>query len=112
MIRKSSILLPALAAFLLAASLALAGPLDKPKQDGLIGERPDGYIGFVAGEIPVDVKKLVDKTNQERRAEYEKVAKENGTSLEAVQAIFGEKLIGRQPPGTYVMTADGKWVKK
>ena len=112
MIRKSSILLPALAAFLLAASLAFAGPLDKPKQDGLIGERPDGYIGFVADEVPADVKKLVDKTNQERRAEYEKVAKENGTSLEAVQAIFGEKLIGRQPPGTYVMTADGKWVKK
>jgi uncharacterized protein len=112
MFRNSLFPLSMLAAFLIAASVALAGPLDKPKQEGLIGERPDGYIGFVADEVSADVKKLVDKTNQERRAEYEKVAKENGTSLEAVQAIFGEKLIGRQPSGTYVMTADGKWVKK
>ena len=112
MFRNSLFPLSTLAAFLIAASVALAGPLDKPKQEGLIGERPDGYIGFVADEVSAEVKKLVDKTNQERRAEYEKVAKENGTSLEAVQAIFGEKLIGRQPSGTYVMTSDGKWVKK
>lgn len=100
------------AALVLAAGVAFAGPLDGPKQEGLIGERPDGYVGFVVDEIPADVKKLVDRTNKERRAEYEKVAQQNGTSVEAVEAIFGEKLIARQAPGTYVMTADGKWVQK
>jgi uncharacterized protein YdbL (DUF1318 family) len=40
------------------------------------------------------------------------VAKQTGTSLDAVQAIFGEKLIARQAPGTYVMTSGGKWVQK
>lgn len=96
----------------LGMARAFAGPLDQPKQQGLIGERPDGYVGFVVGEVPVEVKQLVDRTNKERHAEYEKVAKQNGTSVEAVEAIFGEKLISRQPPGTYVMTADGKWIKK
>jgi len=96
----------------LTATVALAGPLDKPKQEGLVGERPDGYVGFVVDEVPADVKKLVDHTNEERKAEYEKLAKENGTSLAAVEAIFGQKLIARQPAGTYVMTSDGKWVKK
>jgi uncharacterized protein len=112
MMRRLSSLLAVLAALVIWAGVAVAGPLDGPKQDGLIGERPDGYVGFVADEIPADVKKLVDRTNKERRAEYEKVAKQNGTSVEAVEAIFGEKLIARQAPGTYVMTADGKWVQK
>ncbi len=112
MIRKVPIVLAILGATMIAAGIALAGPLDKPKQQGLIGERPDGYVGFVVDEIPADVKKLVDRTNQERRSEYEQVAKETGTSREAVEAIFGEKLIARQPPGTYVMTAGGKWIKK
>ncbi|HXV22969.1 MAG TPA: YdbL family protein [Alphaproteobacteria bacterium] len=112
MIRRVPILLSLLGALMIAPHLALAGPLDKPKQEGLIGERPDGYVGFVADEVPADIKKLVDRTNQERRNEYEQVAKETGTAREAVEAIFGEKLIARQPPGTYVMTADGKWIKK
>lgn len=110
--RKFPNLVAMLVALAMTATAALAGPLDKPKQDGLIGERPDGYVGFVAGSVPAEIKELVDRTNKDRRAEYEKVAKENGTSIEAVQAIFGEKLIARQPAGTYVMTAGGKWVQK
>jgi uncharacterized protein len=91
---------------------ALAGPLDGPKSAGLIGERPDGFLGFVTPDAPADVKALVDKTNAERRAEYEKIAAKNNTSLEAVEAIVGPKLIAKQPPGYYVMNADGSWVKK
>ena len=107
-----STLMAAAFALALAATTALAGPLDGPKQDGLIGERPDGYVGFVVDEVPAEVKKLVDRTNKERRAEYEKVAQENGTSVEAVEAIFGEKLISRARSGTYVMDANGNWVQK
>jgi uncharacterized protein YdbL (DUF1318 family) len=104
--RRVSSFLAMLAALILTAGVALAGPLDGPKQEGLIGERPDGYVGFVVDEIPADVKKLVDRT------EYEKVAEQTGTTLEAVEAIFGEKLIARQASGTYVMTSGGKWVQK
>jgi len=101
-----------LIATLLTVAPALAGPLDGPKAQGLIGERPDGYVGFVVDVVPVEVKALVDKTNAERRAEYEKIAKQRGTSVEAVEAIFGEKLVAKASPGSYVMTPDGKWVKK
>ena len=102
-----------IAALVLTLGIATAAsPLDKAKQEGLIGERPDGYVGFVVKEVPAEVKQLVDRTNEERRTEYEKVAKKNGTSIDAVQAIFGQKLIARQPSGTYVMTADGQWIKK
>jgi uncharacterized protein YdbL (DUF1318 family) len=64
MIRRASTLLSLVAALVLWAGVALAGPLDGPKEEGLIGERPDGYVGFVADEVPADVKKLVDRTNK------------------------------------------------
>ncbi len=112
MMRTFPTVLAMLVALAMTVTAALAGPLDKPKKDGLIGERPDGYVGFVVDSVPAEIKELVDRTNKDRRAEYEKVAKENGTTLEAVEAIFGDKLIARQPAGTYVMTADGKWVQK
>ena len=46
MMRRVSTLLAMLASLIIWAGVALAGPLDGPKQEGLIGERPDGYVGF------------------------------------------------------------------
>ena len=97
---------------LMLSPMAEAGPLDAPKAAGLIGERPDGFLGLVTGDAPADVKALVDKTNAERRVEYAKIATKNGTSIEAVEAIVGKELIAKQPSGYYVMGADGSWVKK
>lgn len=112
MTRTFTALGAALVTLVAIVTVALADPLDDYTQQGLIGERPDGFVGFVVDEVPADIKKLVDRINKERRAEYEKLARENGTSVDAVQALFGEKLIARQPSGTYVMTAEGVWVKK
>ncbi len=112
MMRTVTALGAMLATLAMIAGAALADPLDAYKQQGLIGERPDGFVGFVVDEVPADLKKLVDRTNEERRAEYERLATKNGTSIDAVQALFGEKLMARQPSGTYVMTAEGAWIRK
>lgn len=93
-------------------SSAWAGVLDPYKAQGLVGERPDGYAGLVPASVPANVKAQVDQINAERRAEYQKIAKEQNTSLEAVQAIFGKKLVDRTKPGEYYMNAAGQWVKK
>ncbi len=47
-----------------------------------------------------------------RRAKYQGIADANGTSLQAVEAIVGQKLIERAQPGQYVMDASGRWVPK
>jgi len=93
-------------------SSAWAGALDPYKAQGLVGERPDGYAGVVQSSAPGNVKAQVDQINAQRRAEYQKIAKEQNTSLEAVQAIFGKKLTERTSPGHYYMNAAGQWVKK
>ena len=92
-------------------SAAHAGPLDAEKAQGLVGEQANGYLGVV-GSVSADVKRQVDEINLKRRERYREIAKKNGTSLAAVEAIVGEKLIGRAKAGEFVMGADGKWRKK
>jgi uncharacterized protein YdbL (DUF1318 family) len=90
---------------------ARADELDAAKAAGHVGERADGYLGVVSG-APASAKALVDSVNAKRRAKYAEIAKQNGTPVEAVAALMGEKLIDRAPAGQYVMGADGRWKKK
>ena len=106
-----------LAALLLALGLALApavaqaGPLDDAKAAGWVGERPNGYLGVVPG-APASAEALVSDINAKRRSKYQSVASAQGTTLQAVETVAGEKLIGRATAGQYVMTASGQWVRK
>jgi len=96
---------------LLASGPAAAGALGDAKQQGWIGEKPDGYVAVVKSGAPGNVQALVNEVNAGRQAEYARIAKEQGTSPAAVGAVFGKKLIDRAPPGTYVMVG-GQWVRK
>lgn len=98
--------------FLAAAPGAWAEDLDAAKAAGLVGERPDGYLGLVSADAPPAVKQLVEQVNAKRKAKYTEIAKQNGTAVDAVAALAGAKLIERTPPGQYVMGVDVRWVKK
>lgn len=95
-----------------AGTPALAIDLDGAKAQGWIGERRDGYVGLVSGSAPGEAKALVDSINAERRAAYEAVAAQNSVPREQVEALAGQKLIGRAAPGTFVMDAAGRWIRK
>jgi len=91
---------------------AAAQSLDAAKAAGEIGERVDGYVGAVGGSPSGQIRALVDKVNSEREAQYAKIAKERGTSVQAVAQIAGKKLVERTAKGGYVMGANGQWQKK
>lgn len=91
---------------------AQALDLDAAKASGWIGERRDGYIGLVDASAPADASDLVARVNAERREAYESVAKQNGVPREQVEALAGQKLVGRAAPGTFVMDAAGRWIRK
>lgn len=100
---------------MLALPLAVASqPLDLPqaKKEGLVGERPDGLVAAVPDDPSAEVRKLVDRINEERMASYEEVAQKTDTSLEAVQARAGKQIISRLPEGHYFMDAAGRWRQK
>lgn len=92
-------------------SPAQAANLDQAKQAGLLGERADGLLGAVTSPLPADVATLMKSVNSQRMAKYGEIAKQNGTKVQAVQSIVGQKLIDRAAPGTYVNPGSG-WVRK
>ena len=95
----------------LAPAVAEAGQLGDAKAAGWVGEQPNGYLGVVPG-APASAEVLVSDINAKRRSKYQSVANAQGTTLQAVEIVAGEKLIGRARTGEYVMTAGGQWVRK
>lgn len=82
------------------------------KAAGKIGERPDGLVGAVGDAPAADVLQLVAQVNQQRRAQYAKIAAQNGTTADQVGVVAGKELTARTPAGQYVLDESGAWVKK
>ena len=66
-----------LAVLMLVALPALADTLDGARAKGLVGERPDGYVGAVVSPTP-DTQNLITTVNAQRRTKYEQIAKQKG----------------------------------
>ena len=97
--------LPALAMNLNEAMGALSGA----KARGQLGEMPNGYLGVVgSGAQAEEIARLI---NQARRAEYQRLAKENGIQLGDVEAIAGQKALEKTPSDQYIQL-NGKWIRK
>ncbi len=111
-IAKAGLALAAVALLIAAAPAAWAEDLAAAKAAGQVGERPDGYLGVVGAGAPPAIQQLVADVNAQRKLKYAQIAKGNGTTVDAVAALAGAKLIERTPPGEYVMGVDVRWQKK
>ncbi|MDH4087135.1 MAG: YdbL family protein [Nitrospira sp.] len=91
-------------------SSAFALSLDEAKANGLVGEKANGYLGAV-NPANAEAQVLIEEVNQKRRQAYEDIAKRNGTNVQAVQRLAGEKAIQNTKPGNFV-EGPGGWMKK
>lgn len=98
--------------FTLPPATAQARPLDAPRAAGQVGERFDGYAMVRSGSAPASVKKLVTQTNAQRRAVYQKRAKETGASVSDIGKIYAQQIMKSAPKGTWFLTEGGKWIKR
>ncbi len=97
----------------LLASMAFsawATSLDDAKQQGLVGEMPNGYLGVVV-ESP-EVNELVSSVNEKRKSIYLNLARKNNITMEQITALAGEKAINKTQSGHLIKTPEGKWVAK
>lgn len=94
----------------LAFNNAHALDLESAKQQGLVGEGRNGYLGIIKSSTEVEA--LVSQINQKRREMYSKISSTNGTSLKAVESLAAEKAIDKTAQGHYVQDQAGSWVKK
>jgi uncharacterized protein len=114
--RSTNLVLTGLRSLLMASLLICVGgawalELDDAKQQGLVGEEWNGFIGAV-GEASPDVASLVRDVNARRLAEYERIAQQNNLSVREVGEVAGRRLIERTPPGGYVRLPDQGWVQR
>jgi uncharacterized protein YdbL (DUF1318 family) len=109
--RLALITLTSILASLLIFSPLPAADLAQAKAAGLVGEQLDGYLGLVQANAPADVKAMVNSINRQRRAEYERIAKQNGVSVDQVARLAAQKVIQQAAPGHYVQTPSG-WQRR
>jgi uncharacterized protein YdbL (DUF1318 family) len=103
---------------LVAALASLAAPASAPAQDpativaakraGQIGERYDGYVGYVITPSPA-LRRQVDAVNIRRRSLYTGLAASKGVSPEEVGITAACSLFRRIGVGEYYFTAQAGW---
>lgn len=104
---------------LIAVGIAgLAAPASVPAQDpaaivaakraGQIGERYDGYIGYV-GVPSAALRREVDAINIRRRSLYSGLATRKGVSPQEVGITAACSLFRRINVGEYYMSGQGGW---
>lgn len=89
---------------------AFALSLDEAKAKGLVGERPNGYLGSV-NSSNAEAQSLIEDVNRKRKQAYEEIAKRNRTDIRAVETLAGEKAIQNTAPGNFI-EGPGGWMKK
>lgn len=97
---------------LLGTNAAFAVSLKDAKSSGLVGERNDGYVGYVVTPPSDEVKAIVKGVNNKRKAKFSESAKANNLQTDQVANQFYQRAIGATDKGNYYQDASGTWVKK
>lgn len=98
--------------FLAIIPSALALTLQEAKEQGVIGEQRDGYVGYVVSNVSADIKAMVENVNKERAQRYQQIAQQNNITVSQVQALAFEQAVDATKSGHYLQNASGAWVRK
>lgn len=106
------IVLVAAAAFAPVSTSAASAAIERAKDECLVGEQTDGYLGVVSGQqIDLALQRELRDTNQQRKTYYAEIARRNGVPVEATAKIAGEKLVNQAEPGECIRDQAGNWRK-
>lgn len=94
-----------------AAAAAADLDLDGAKRQGLVGETMEGYLAAVNDPPAPAVAALVSDINAKRRAEYQRIARDNGIELSQVEVLAAKKAIEKTAAGGWVRV-NGTWRRK
>lgn len=87
--------------------------VDAAKAQGVVGERNDGLLGFVAGNSNAALEAAVNEINAGRSQLYRQAAARNNVTVAAAgAAAFTEVVSTRLRPGEYYQSPTGAWVQK
>ena len=100
------------ASLTVAPAAAASAIVEQAKDQCLVGEQADGYLGFVPGASVSDaLRREVRDINQQRKAAYARIARANGVSTDVTAALTAEKLINQATSGQCVRDQSGAWIQ-
>jgi uncharacterized protein YdbL (DUF1318 family) len=112
MMRRAALMAIGMALAVAAPSIAQNSPtVTAGLASGVIGERFDGYIGYVTAVSPA-LRRQVDAINIRRRSLYSNLAARRGVSPQDVGITAACSLLGRVDVGQAYMLGDGKWRRR
>ena len=82
------------------------------KKDGLIGENQQGFLEAVQSSLPAADKEAIEAENADRKAVYEAIARQQGTTAELVGKLRAKKIFEQAKSGEFLKQEDGTWKKK
>jgi len=105
------LLMFAFASLTVAVPVAAQEPASivQARRAGLIGERFDGYLGFVTPNAPADLHRQVNAINIRRRSLYSDLAARKGVTPEEVGITAACSLLRRMAIGEYYLSGQGGW---
>ena len=110
---KLTVLVAAVAASLALPAAAAQNPAtsDAARRAGVIGERYDGYMGFVSTPT-AEVRRQVNAVNLRRRNLYIGLAGRRYVDAQVVGIATACELIPALAPGQFYMLSDGVWRRR
>ncbi|WP_294332868.1 YdbL family protein [uncultured Sphingomonas sp.] len=100
-----------IAAGVAAPALAQRDPAyQAARQEGKVGEQPDGYLGIVGAATP-ELQAIVNNINIQRKRHYTDQAAASST-VEQMAFVTGCNLILRTAPGEKYRAPDGRWLTR
>lgn len=82
------------------------------RQQGKVGETAAGYVEAVKPEFVAATSGLVDPENADRRELYGVLAKQTGTTPDAVATRNAARNFDKARSGEWLKNADGSWRQK
>lgn len=83
--------------------------INQLKESGVIGEKSDGFLGFVSGAADTAV---VAAENDDRRKVYTAIARQQGVSPDIVGNRRALQISQKAEPGTWLQDSNGTWHQK
>lgn len=80
------------------------------KAEGLIGENRAGFLEFLGKDRRHE--DVIDAENADRKAVYEAIAKQEGTTPELVGQRRALQIVQIALPGEWLQDSSGKWYQK
>lgn len=115
--RKASFAVALALGGVVVAALAVAGTAYAQQRDpayasaraaGLVGEKPDGYLGFPSPPS-AEVRRIAEDINIKRRAAYAERAMAQSATIDSYAFTSGCRLISQTVAGEKYQAPDGSW---